>query len=93
MTNFSTPLSKDDTSRMALSGRDTDTPGDITKVVHAMIKERQVEIRTLLECVTNAETEEERTAAERRLDELASEWRGFPGQRRRGELLHGVNVR
>lgn len=53
----------------------------------------RAEARRLVEIATKGETDEEREEAERKLAELGSSWRGFPGQRRRGEPPAGVCVR
>lgn len=54
----------------------------------------RVETRKLVETLSDGDAPvDARKAAEERLRELASEWRGYPGQRRRGELPSGICVR
>lgn len=53
---------------------------------------RAAELRALVEEAADEE-DETHGKAHKRLRELAAAWRGFPGQRRRGEPPHGVNMR
>lgn len=55
--------------------------------------DRMAEIRHLTHVAQFAPTDEERERAKAKLRELAAEWRGYPGQRRRGELPEGVEIR
>ena len=74
---------------MTLSGRDSDegchNPG-VTR------EERRAEARRKIELLLSDDSEE-REEAKDWLRQLAEDWRGFPGKRRRGELPRGVTVR
>lgn len=72
---------------MALSGRDT----DITSVMED--EEKRLRVLELMERSTAAPTAAEREDAKRQLAEVGASWRGFPGQRRRGDVPPGVCVR
>lgn len=50
-------------------------------------------MRHLVHVAQFATDEEDRKKARERLREFAADWRGFPGQRRRGDLPAGVEIR
>lgn len=56
-------------------------------------EERRLAILELTERAIEATTAEERDEAKRQLAKVGSDWRGFPGQRRRGEFPVNVCVR
>lgn len=57
------------------------------------IPDPRAEMRHLVHVAQFAPDEEDRKKARERLKEFAADWRGFPGQRRRGDLPAGVEIR
>jgi hypothetical protein len=53
----------------------------------------QAEVRLLVHRAQFDPDPEEREKARRKMREIAADWRGFPGQRRRGELPADVEIR
>jgi hypothetical protein len=51
------------------------------------------EMRFLIQKAQFDPDEDERKKARKRMREVAAAWHGFPGQRRRGDLPEGVEIR
>jgi hypothetical protein len=54
---------------------------------------RAQELRELVDVSVSAPDRDDRDAAKAKLSGLAASYRGFPGQRRRGDLPSGVEIR
>lgn len=65
------------------------TIGDI----QIAVTNRDLEMSRLVQVSVSTDDANERAAAKKKLHELAASYRGFPGQRRRGDLPAGVEVR
>lgn len=58
-----------------------------------MDPDKRAEMRKLVALAEGSDDPEEREWAKEMLRQHAADWRGFPGQRRRGEPPRGVEVR
>ena len=54
---------------------------------------RDLEMSRLVRVSVSADDEDDRATAKQKLHDLAASYRGFPGQRRRGELPADVETR
>jgi len=70
-----------------VSGRDSDAHN------HGVTREeRRAEARRKIDLLLSDDSEE-RAEAKEWLRQLAEDWRGFPGQRRRGDMPKNVTLR